>query len=1181
MRWITKTKKTCAIILASVMCFGMLITVPPRAEAEEEKYPYTIFASSDAEGAIMVNADNFCLNGSIATNGTIVSSGEMNINGTKTEQADRSRMYIFQKIEDTYFHQSEYDAYEEDYTLKEQNINITTPMQVSGAVSLEGNINLSTAMKALERITISGEVKNTGDSIIFSKYGDITINTTNVNLNGLIYAPFGSVEITAQNLSLNNVIIIAEKVTITCPSVNANYSSKMGAFVGIKSETLNIPEDEKHYLEGKDIPEDSSTEEGSSEENSSEENSSEEGSSEEGSTEDQYSRYEAILEDYDNWGTYPDTDGDGLPDELEELIGSDKASADTDGDGLNDYDEFVILGTSPLLVDTDQNGISDAAEDFDGDGLTNQEENTYGTSPWEEDTDEDGLPDGEEANAYGTDPLKADTDGDGLYDGDEEPLGFDPANPDTDGNGIPDGKEVLAQKYIYDVENTECIIKQVMIETEMAGSLERAATVESIMDKDVDCSNVVGLVGEPFEIEVAGTFETATLTFQVDKLELGKTEFKDLLFLWYDEEKGEFRELETTHDEAAGTVSTKTTHFSKYVLTDAKKWAEAWSREYDYKTEEKEDDTVYCTTLLFDMTVPSALRDKNGIGTEVNILENGQTEYHAAYVPMCIQLGETFIDGMGENGKMSVAFSCKGGGSMVWDFSKNKEILKARLNTSDTWCQDSWTYDDKEISEYENGLLIERIIASLLSQETNTEKVERRIIIVSGCKKTIPEDVLDFARQKKIKIYTVALGSYAEALPLMQIADHTGGLFYRLPYVDDLEGLLSAFGMTYERETDTDGDGIPDVVEKMGMINQNGLVVYTDPNNPDTDGDGLSDGEEVNPAIRHKTPTTGILINVPENSYYFFMESNPTMADTDGDSYSDYEEVKTYKTSPRHNDMDIYQLKHDYVSVDVDGNGSYGGNQGWFSGINTAIINYGCGLISACDVLLYLAQWNKKYATAITNNITKEENGRYNYDLYMEYLTDMESKYFHIKSEDSISNIVLDIAGMDAITGIAGTTIANKMNLYFNLHDMGLKADWRWSVKKIIPRMKEMLENDIPVPIAANGIKDEYKEKYPVNDGDNDDWTDLCPRMYENKQMDDGICSHEFIDKDEPFKNHYVTVTGLIIDEVTNIEEDRVWLHVSSWGESYYIKYSEYETYIKEYASLGWAATNIISIRKE
>ena len=1164
MRWITKTKKTCAVILATVMCFGMLITVPPRAAAEEEKYPYTIFASSDAEGAIMVNADNFCLNGSIATNGTIVFSGEMNINGTKTEQADRSRMYIFQKIEDTYFHQSQYDAYEEDYTLKEQNINITTPMQVSGAVSLEGNINLSTAMKALERITISGEVKNTGDSIIFSKYGDITINTTNVNLNGLIYAPFGSVEITAQNLSLNNVIIIAEKVTITCPSVNANYSSKMGAFVGIKSETLNIPEDEKHYLEGKDIPEDSSTEEGSSEENSSEEgsseensseeNSSEEGSSEEGSTEDQYSRYEAILEDYDNWGTYPDTDGDGLPDELEELIGSDKASADTDGDGLNDYDEFVILGTSPLLVDTDQNGISDAAEDFDGDGLTNQEENTYGTSPWEEDTDEDGLPDGEEANAYGTDPLKADTDGDGLYDGDEEPLGFDPANPDTDGNGIPDGKEVLAQKYIYDVENTECIIKQVMIETEMAGSLERAATVESIMDKDVDCSNVVGLVGEPFEIEVAGTFETATLTFQVDKLELGKTEFKDLLFLWYDEEKGEFRELETTHDEAAGTVSTKTTHFSKYVLTDAKKWAEAWSREYDYKTEEKEDDTVYCTTLLFDMTVPSALRDKNGIGTEVNILENGQTEYHAAYVPMCIQLGETFIDGMGENGKMSVAFSCKGGGSMVWDFSKNKEILKARLNTSDTWCQDSWTYDDKEISEYENGLLIERIIASLLSQETNTEKVERRIIIVSGCKKTIPEDVLDFARQKKIKIYTVALGSYAEALPLMQIADHTGGLFYRLPYVDDLEGLLAAFGMAYERETDTDGDGIPDVVEKMGMINQNGLVVYTDPNNPDTDGDGLSDGEEVNPAIRHKTPTTGILINVPENSYYFFMESNPTMADTDGDSYSDYEEVKTYKTSPRHNDMDIYQLKHDYVSVDVDGNGSYGGDQGWFESIDASIDEYGGGLIAACDLLLYLSKSGGKYATKETNMVTKNTNGNYNYESYIDYVTYMEGKYLPITD-----------------ARLLGVEISSAIRVYSWNNSLRLMALWTASGRDILPKITETIQGDMPVILSANKIQKKYKELYPK-----DDWEALCPQMYQNTNLDDNIYSHDFAESGKIFHHHYVTVTGVIFDNVKN----DVWLHVSSWGESYYINYSEYLLFKNQYAAWDRIATNMLYINK-
>lgn len=43
----------------------------------------------------------------------------------------------------------------------------------------------------------------------------------------------------------------------------------------------------------------------------------------------------------------------------------------------------------------------------------------YGTLPWESDTDQDGLSDGDEVLVYGTDPLKPDTDGDGLIDGDE------------------------------------------------------------------------------------------------------------------------------------------------------------------------------------------------------------------------------------------------------------------------------------------------------------------------------------------------------------------------------------------------------------------------------------------------------------------------------------------------------------------------------------------------------------------------------------------------------------------------------------------------------------------------------------------------------------------------------------------------------------------------------------------
>lgn len=75
--------------------------------------------------------------------------------------------------------------------------------------------------------------------------------------------------------------------------------------------------------------------------------------------------------------------------------------------------------------------------------MNNAQEYLYGTLPWESDTDEDGLSDGDEVLVYGTDPLKPDTDGDGLIDGDEPAMGFDPTKPDTDENGIPDGKNGL------------------------------------------------------------------------------------------------------------------------------------------------------------------------------------------------------------------------------------------------------------------------------------------------------------------------------------------------------------------------------------------------------------------------------------------------------------------------------------------------------------------------------------------------------------------------------------------------------------------------------------------------------------------------------------------------------------------------------------------------------------------
>ena len=72
---------------------------------------------------------------------------------------------------------------------------------------------------------------------------------------------------------------------------------------------------------------------------------------------------------------------------------------DSDGDGLFDYIE-TILGTDPYNPDTDGDGLLDGDEDANHNGTRDPDE-TDATNP---DTDGDGVSDGDEV-AAGTDPL--------------------------------------------------------------------------------------------------------------------------------------------------------------------------------------------------------------------------------------------------------------------------------------------------------------------------------------------------------------------------------------------------------------------------------------------------------------------------------------------------------------------------------------------------------------------------------------------------------------------------------------------------------------------------------------------------------------------------------------------------------------------------------------------------------
>jgi hypothetical protein len=69
----------------------------------------------------------------------------------------------------------------------------------------------------------------------------------------------------------------------------------------------------------------------------------------------------------------PDVDGDGLPDALEVVIGSNPFDADSDDDSLGDGLEVLSLGSDPTLEDSDGDGIPDGVDPLPCSGVGDED----------------------------------------------------------------------------------------------------------------------------------------------------------------------------------------------------------------------------------------------------------------------------------------------------------------------------------------------------------------------------------------------------------------------------------------------------------------------------------------------------------------------------------------------------------------------------------------------------------------------------------------------------------------------------------------------------------------------------------------------------------------------------------------------------------------------------------------
>jgi len=556
---------------------------------------------------------------------------------------------------------------------------------------------------------------------------------------------------------------------------------------------------------------------------------------------------------------HEDFDGDRLSTIRERELGTDPLEADTDGDDLPDGFEEFVIGTDPLDADTDDDGTPDGEEDLDGDGLTNAEEYDAETSPQYADIDGDGLTDPQEL-AKGTDPWQADTDDDGLDDGVEptDPFNTDPLDPDTDRNGIEDGNET----YTTTAGNESLGVD---VELTGQGNVAGGVTVGEETERYSEGERVQNMsVSETVEIESTREFESANVTISYDDSLPAASNESDLAVVTYDPEKQLYVPINSTIDAENNTVTAQTEHFSTFAVFSISNWAD-------------------------DVT---AERPSNGTGGEETIQ------------PVDVQF---IIDSSGSMGwndpqefrkqaaKEFVGALVPGDRAGVVDFDGDAHV--AQQLTTDFGAVNV-TIENLDAAGGTNiGAGVARANQHFASASNDT-RAKVAILLTDG-QGSGGRAQARTAADRNITIHTIGFGG-ADGTKLSDIATITNGTYN---YVEDASELPNVFSRVAEEvePKDTDGDGLPDVLEENGLpIGHTGSDLRRLPTNATdkhTDGDELTDGEE---AEEYREYPIDFVVNDLEHEYivsYFELRSNPTRADSDGDGLEDHEEVSLENNS--------------------------------------------------------------------------------------------------------------------------------------------------------------------------------------------------------------------------------------------------------------------------------------------
>ena len=597
---------------------------------------------------------------------------------------------------------------------------------------------------------------------------------------------------------------------------------------------------------------------------------------------------------------FSDTDGDGLLDSEESMIGTDPNDSDTDHDGITDFIE-ITMGYNPRVIDSDNDGISDGDKDFDLDGINNATEIELGTCPFFSDSDDDGINDHDELYVYETDPLNEDSDGDGIIDGNELLLNKNPNNP--------------SDKYLTILQNKDKQIgneiESVYVEIGLTDYIESALSIGDMLGKDVYTTDLVGRVGSPIEFDCKEDFDTASIIFYYDETKLGDTQEEDLGILWYDEEHGVYiLQEQAVLDTTNNTITLEVDHFSTYVMVDKLIWENIPGIQYVFPTDQYHFD--YYVAINVSTSMDSQARN-NAVTAVENLMSSMNDQDR-----ICIIYFDT---GYATNAQLISKTNTAG---------MSEALNQVRQNLT-SGASNGGSYGSYRIAFVITEAIINRVATDVGNYRT--------LFILSN-----DDDMIYAGNYLSDMLYCMESGDFTANFVMLQdgnegtweygwqYAAGTGSDYYKYPSFDSLhEDFTNKYAYRCAWSVDGDHDEIPDLFEQQGIIGTNGRIYYSDPNNGDSDGDAVPDGDEL--SITYELSRSGdgrsIFVKIDgtivysnnygsiesSSDYYFLRDymnkvgpgksmtfvvlaSNPNIADTDSDGANDAEDARPLTENP-------------------------------------------------------------------------------------------------------------------------------------------------------------------------------------------------------------------------------------------------------------------------------------------